>query len=105
MKVFLFILAYGIEKTIYRSQLGLYLQLQRRYFPHSSKCTRPQSGHIHVGPLLMPHLLSAKQAGQMAKPQVQLQQNGCCSLAAVTEPAAAPAAFFRFFGHRGDGWS
>jgi hypothetical protein len=28
----------------------------------------------------MPHLFSAKQSGQMAKPQGQLQQNGFCCL-------------------------
>jgi hypothetical protein len=28
----------------------------------------------------MPHLFSAKQSGQMANPQVQLQQNGICCL-------------------------
>jgi hypothetical protein len=37
---------------------------------------RSQSGQIQVGPLLMPHLFSLKQSGQMAKPQPQLQQKG-----------------------------
>lgn len=45
---------------------------------YSIKCTRSQSGHIHVGPLLMPHLFSVKHSGQMAKPQVHVQQKGTC---------------------------
>lgn len=38
---------------------------------------RSQSGQIHVGPLLIPHLFSSKQSLQIIKPQGQLQQN-CC---------------------------
>jgi hypothetical protein len=38
--------------------------------------TRSQSGQIQVGPLEIPHLFSAKQSGQMAKPHTQDQQNG-----------------------------
>ncbi len=34
-----------------------------------------QSGQIHVGPLLIPHLFSSKHSGQIMKPQGQLQQN------------------------------
>ena len=37
---------------------------------------RSQSGQIQVGPLLMPHVFSVKQSGQIAKPQPQLQQKG-----------------------------
>jgi hypothetical protein len=32
---------------------------------HSIMCTRSQSGQIQVGPLLMPHLFSSKQSGQI----------------------------------------
>lgn len=39
-------------------------------------CTRSQSGQIQVGPLLMPHLFSAKHSGQIWNPQPQLQQKG-----------------------------
>jgi hypothetical protein len=38
---------------------------------------RSQSGHIQVGPLLIPHLFSSKQSLQIMKPQGQLQQNSC----------------------------
>jgi hypothetical protein len=38
---------------------------------------RSQSGQIHVGPLLIPHLFSSKQSLQIMNPQGQLQQN-CC---------------------------
>jgi hypothetical protein len=37
----------------------------------------PQSGQIQVGPLVMPHLFSSKQTGQIWKPHGQFQQNGC----------------------------
>jgi hypothetical protein len=33
-----------------------------------------------VGPLLIPHLFSAKQSGQISKPQEQFQQKGVFSL-------------------------
>lgn len=39
------------------------------------RITRSQSGQIHVGPLLMPHLFSSKQSGQIWKPHGQFQQN------------------------------
>jgi hypothetical protein len=42
--------------------------------------TRSQSGQIQVGPLLMPHLFSSKQSGQIWKPQPQFQQKGFSSL-------------------------
>ncbi len=38
--------------------------------------TRPQSGQIQVGPLLIPHLFSLKQTSQIWKPQMQFQQKG-----------------------------
>ncbi len=38
---------------------------------------RSQSGHIQVGPLLIPHLFSSKHSIQIWKPQGQLQQNSC----------------------------
>jgi len=41
---------------------------------------RSQSGHIHVGPLLIPHLFSSKHSLHIIKPQGQLQQNSCFSL-------------------------
>jgi hypothetical protein len=47
---------------------------------YSIMCTRSQSGHIQVGPLLIPHLFSAKHSGQISKPQVQRQQKGFSSL-------------------------
>jgi hypothetical protein len=43
---------------------------------HSIMCIRSQSGQIQVGPLLIPQMFSLKQAGQIWKPQVQLQQKG-----------------------------
>ena len=36
----------------------------------------PQSGHIHVGPLVIPHLFSFKQGSHIWNPHGQLQQNG-----------------------------
>jgi hypothetical protein len=47
---------------------------------YSIMWTRSQSGQIQVGPLLMPHLFSSKQLGQIWKPQPQFQQKGCSSL-------------------------
>jgi hypothetical protein len=38
--------------------------------------TLSQSGQIHVGPLLIPHLFSSKHSGQIWNPQGQFQQNG-----------------------------
>ena len=42
------------------------------------RMTRSQSGQIHVGPLLIPHLFSSKHSGQIWKPQGQFQQYGFC---------------------------
>jgi hypothetical protein len=36
---------------------------------------RSQSGQIHVGPLLIPHLFSSKHSLQIMNPHGQLQQN------------------------------
>jgi hypothetical protein len=48
-----------------------------RDLPYSIILILPQSGQIQVGPLVMPHLFSSKQAGQIWKPHWQFQQNSC----------------------------
>ena len=61
------------------------VEIQRNRANSRVHCTyimriRSQSGHIQVGPLLMPHLFSSKQSLQIMNPQGQLQQNSCFCL-------------------------
>jgi hypothetical protein len=58
------------------SCVNLALGKPAAYSDHSIMWMRSQSGQIQVGPLLIPHLFSIKQSGQMANPQTQVQQKG-----------------------------
>ncbi len=85
----------GVWNAAYPSRGDVTIGLSRQGAELSCKAMRPdnrapqciyimrirsQSGHIQVGPLLIPHLFSAKQSLQIMNPQGQLQQNSCFCL-------------------------